>query len=162
MAGESPWDTGGSTIFNLRGIITVVMADLLFILFASSCFAYVELAAALYFWSNPNHSNKRSVMQWFLTLWWVLSVFCYKLKTVWWRPTVGWGKSLSISFTIQLLVGFTCKNGFFKKGFLPGSCHSSVVLSAPTILQPWVPIPSTPSMLFSICMIEKLIRKGQK
>ena len=27
-----------------------------------------------------------------------------------------------------------------------------MVSSAPTILQPWVRIPSTPSMLFSICI----------
>ena len=42
-----------------------------------------------------------------------------------------------------------------------GGCHSSVVLSAPTILQPQVQIPSTPSMLFSIC-IEIVTRKEQK
>ena len=43
-----------------------------------------------------------------------------------------------------------------------GGCHSSVVLSAPTILQPQVQIPSTPSMLFSICIIEIVMRKEQK
>ena len=39
-----------------------------------------------------------------------------------------------------------------------GGRHSSVVLSAPTILQPRVQIPSTPSTLFSIC-IEIVTRK---
>ena len=33
--------------------------------------------------------------------------------------------------------------------------HSFVVSSAPTILQPWVRIPSTPSTLFSICDVKK-------
>ena len=37
--------------------------------------------------------------------------------------------------------------------------HSSVVSSAPTILRPRVQIPSTPSMLFSICVIEIVLRK---
>ena len=40
--------------------------------------------------------------------------------------------------------------------------HISMVLSAPTILWPWVRIPSTPSMLFSICIIEIVTRKEQK
>ena len=35
--------------------------------------------------------------------------------------------------------------------------HSSVVSSAPTILRPQVRIPSTPSKLFSICIIEIVI-----
>ena len=39
-----------------------------------------------------------------------------------------------------------------------GGRHSSVVSSAPTILRPRVRIPSTPSMLFSIC-IEIVTRK---
>ena len=34
-----------------------------------------------------------------------------------------------------------------------GGRHSSVVSSAPTILRPQVRIPSTPSLLFSICII---------
>ena len=38
-----------------------------------------------------------------------------------------------------------------KKFMWYGGHHSSVVLSAPTILRPWVQIPSTPSMLFSFC-----------
>ena len=37
-----------------------------------------------------------------------------------------------------------------------------VVSSAPTILRPWVWIPSIPSMLFSICIIEILMRKVRK
>ena len=37
------------------------------------------------------------------------------------------------------------------KELMGGGSHSSVVSSAPTILQPRVRIPSTPSMLFSIC-----------
>ena len=43
-----------------------------------------------------------------------------------------------------------------------GGRHSSMVLSAPTILRPWVRIPSTPSMLFSICIIEIVTRKERK
>ena len=39
-----------------------------------------------------------------------------------------------------------------KSVWVLGSRHSSVVSSAPTILRPWVRIPSTPSMLFSICI----------
>ena len=42
-----------------------------------------------------------------------------------------------------------------------GGHHSSMVLSAPTILRPRVRIPCTPSMLFSIC-IEIVTRKEQK
>ena len=42
-----------------------------------------------------------------------------------------------------------------------GGCHSSMVSSAPTILRPWVQIPSTPSTLFSI-YIEIVIRKERK
>ena len=38
--------------------------------------------------------------------------------------------------------------------------HSSVVLSTPTILWPRVQIPCTPSMLFLICVIEIVMRKG--
>ena len=38
-------------------------------------------------------------------------------------------------------------------------CHSSVVLSASTILRPWVRIPSKLSMLFSICIIVIVVRK---
>ena len=30
-----------------------------------------------------------------------------------------------------------------------------MVLSPPTILRPWIQIPSTPSVLFSLCIIEK-------
>ena len=43
-----------------------------------------------------------------------------------------------------------------------GGRHSSVVFSAPTILRPWDRIPSTPSMLFSICIIEIVQRKITK
>ena len=43
-----------------------------------------------------------------------------------------------------------------------GSCHSSVVSPVPTILRPQVRIPSTSSMLFSICIIEIVMRKGRK
>ena len=42
---------------------------------------------------------------------------------------------------------------------------SSVVSSAPTILRPWVQIPSTPSMLLSICIVMLIdfgTRKGRK
>ena len=41
-----------------------------------------------------------------------------------------------------------------------GGCHSSVVSSTPTILQPQFQIPSTPSMLFSICITEIVMREG--
>ena len=39
------------------------------------------------------------------------------------------------------------------KYLILGGRHSSVVLSAPTILWPWVRIPSTPSNLLSVCII---------
>ena len=47
-----------------------------------------------------------------------------------------------------------------------GSRHTSVVLSAPTILWPQVRIPSTPSTLlsfiaFSICIIVIVMRNGR-
>ena len=42
-----------------------------------------------------------------------------------------------------------------------GGHHSSVVSSAPTILQPRVRIPSTPSTLISIC-IEVVMRKERR
>ena len=43
-----------------------------------------------------------------------------------------------------------------------GGRHSSMVSSVPTILRPWVQIPSTPSTPFSICIIEIVMRKGGK
>ena len=46
----------------------------LFILFGFSCFAYVELSTVLLVWSNPNQLNRRSAIQWYLSLWWVFSV----------------------------------------------------------------------------------------
>ena len=49
----------------------------------------------------------------------------------------------------------------FNKLFLFGGRHSSMVSSAPTILWPQVWIPSTQSMLFSIC-IEIVTRKEPK
>ena len=39
------------------------MADLLFILFGFGCFSSVELATALFVWSNKNPSNRRSAVQ---------------------------------------------------------------------------------------------------
>ena len=39
---------------------------------------------------------------------------------------------------------------------------SAVVLSTPTILRLRVQIPSTPSILFSICIIEIVMRNGRK
>ena len=39
------------------------MADRLFILFGFSCFEYVELATALFVWSNKNPPNRRSAVQ---------------------------------------------------------------------------------------------------
>ena len=46
--------------------------------------------------------------------------------------------------------------------FSLGGRHSSVVSSAPTILRLRVQIPSTPSMLFLICIIEIVTRKERK
>ena len=40
-------------------------ADLLLILFGFSCF---ELKTVLLFWSNPNQSNRRRVVQWYFPL----------------------------------------------------------------------------------------------
>ena len=45
---------------------------------------------------------------------------------------------------------------------IPGGRHSSMVSSVPTILRLWVRIPSTPSKLFSICIIEIVMRKAQQ
>ena len=42
-----------------------------------------------------------------------------------------------------------------------GDRHSSMVSSAPTMIWPRVGIPSTPSMLFSICIIKTGMRKGR-
>ena len=52
------------------------------------------------------------------------------------------------------------RESLFQDSFSSGH-HSSVVSSAPTILRPRVRIPSTPSMLFSIC-IEIVTRKRTK
>ena len=43
-----------------------------------------------------------------------------------------------------------------------GGRHSFMVLSAPTIMRSQVQITSTPFMLFLICIIEIVMRKGQK
>ena len=43
-----------------------------------------------------------------------------------------------------------------------GGHHISLVLSVPTILQLRVRIPSTPSMLSSICIIVIVMRKDEK
>ena len=48
-----------------------------------------------------------------------------------------------------------------KKQTLLGGRDSSVVSSVPNILRPQVQILSTPTMLFSICIIEIVMRKGQ-
>ena len=45
------------------------MADLIFILFGFTCFAYVELATALLVWSNPIQSNRRPSVQLYFPLW---------------------------------------------------------------------------------------------
>ena len=42
-----------------------------------------------------------------------------------------------------------------------GGRHSSVVSSAPTILQPWVWIPSTPSMLFQFVLLKLQWKKNE-
>ena len=41
-----------------------------------------------------------------------------------------------------------------KESANPGGSHSSVVLSAPTIMQPQVRIPCTQSILFSTCVVK--------
>ena len=43
-------------------------ANLLFIGFVFNCFARASLV-----WLNPNQSNRRSAVQWYFPLWWVLS-----------------------------------------------------------------------------------------
>ena len=63
-------------------------------------------------------------------------------------------KYLATKELLSLILVTTNKNIY-----LQGGRHSSVVLSAPTILRPQVQIPSTPSMLFSICIIEIVLRK---
>ena len=44
------------------------MADLLFVLFGFSCFAYTELETYLLVWLNPNQSNRTSACQWYFPL----------------------------------------------------------------------------------------------
>ena len=56
--------------------------------------------------------------------------------------------------TITLPLATMIKNG--------GGRYSSVVLSTPNILRPWVRIPSKSSMLFSIYIIEIVMTKGRK
>ena len=51
---------------------------------------------------------------------------------------------------------------FIQRLRLLGGRHSSMVSSAPTILQPWVQIPSTSCTLFSIYIIEIVLRKWTK
>ena len=47
------------------------LADLLFILFGFSCFAYVEWTTVLLVWSNSNQTNRRSAVQWSFPLYWI-------------------------------------------------------------------------------------------
>ena len=58
---------------------------------------------------------------------------------------------------MKLAATVNCKN-YMKLG----GRHSYVGLSVPAILQPQVQIPSTPYKLFSICIIEIVMRKGRK
>ena len=58
-------DNGTSENTNLTWSITVGTADLLLILFGFSCLAYVELATALLFCTNPSQSHWRLVVQWY-------------------------------------------------------------------------------------------------
>ena len=50
-------------------------ADLPFILFAFSCFAYAGCRTVLLVRLNPNQSRRRSAVQWYFPLWRVLSGF---------------------------------------------------------------------------------------
>ena len=52
--------------------------------------------------------------------------------------------------------------GTFRKKTLFSGRDSSMVLSVPTILWPRFRIPSTPSSLFSISIIEIVMKKGRK
>ena len=69
----------------------------------------------------------------------------------------------TICYSIAAVIYFTKNN---TKNTRLGGRHCSMVSSAPTILQPLVRIPSTPSMLFSICIVEIVIdmrmREGLK
>ena len=70
-------------------------ADLLYILFWFSCFAYVEWTTVLLVWSNPNQSNRRSAVQWYFPP--VVSVLCQLGIVAFWGSTLSSGKQ---SFTI--------------------------------------------------------------
>ena len=48
-------------------------AGLLFLLFGFSCFAYVEWRTVLLVWSNQKQPNRRSAIQQYFPLWWVVS-----------------------------------------------------------------------------------------
>ena len=52
------------------------------------------------------------------------------------------------------LNGAACSFLFVLQKIDEGGCYSSVVSSAPTILWPWVQIPSTPTMLFQFVSLE--------
>ena len=56
------------------------MADLLFIMFGFSCFAYVELTSALLVWTNPNKSNRKSAVPMVSVLWLMLIYYSVALK----------------------------------------------------------------------------------
>ena len=55
---------------NLWGSFTVQLTSFLFVCNQLLC----KLATFLLVWSNPNHQNSRSVVQWYLTLWWCQTV----------------------------------------------------------------------------------------
>ena len=83
-------------------------------------------------------------------------VRCSKMETSCWQE----GGPTSINDPVTATwVGVRIK----KHGNIPfmGGRHYPVVSSVPTILRPWVQIPSTPSTLFSIC-IEIVTRKERK
>ena len=50
----------------------------------------------------------------------------------------------------------------YKNNITVGGRHSSVVSSAPTIMQPRIRIPCTPSTLYSNCIFNVGMRKGRK
>ena len=62
------------------------MADLLFILFGFSCFAYVEWTTILLVWSNPNQSSRSSGVQWYFPP--MASVLFDALRMYWWEVSV--------------------------------------------------------------------------
>ena len=96
--------------------------------------------------------------------WWPNFLLCLIIKLQGWRHS---GSQWNQKTVCSLLRGNAVIR-FANNEMMPVRLkhHSSVALSAPTIVQPQVRIPSTPSMLFSICIIKIVIdisiRQGRK